>query len=60
MADLKPLIKKALSHITAENWTNAVNHAEKLQGDDASRDVAIDNFVDSFIITLDSSDEEEL
>lgn len=58
IADLKPLIQESLQHVTKENWTNAVRHAEKLQSDDAARDIVTDNFIDSFIITPTSSDED--
>ena len=59
LAELKPLIQESLQHVTKENWTNAVSHAEKLQSDDAARDIVVDNFLDSFIITLTPSDEED-
>ena len=58
LADLKPTVDEALNHITSENWRKAVAHAEKLQADDTQRDVVIDHFIDSFIITLESSDDE--
>lgn len=58
LADLKPLVNEALNNVTTENWRKAVAHAEKLQDDDTQRDVVIDHFIDSFIITLTSSDEE--
>ncbi|XP_066965438.1 uncharacterized protein [Macrobrachium rosenbergii] len=63
MADLKLLVNEAMASVTTENWANAVNHAERLQAEDAKNDVYIDKFVDSFITTLessDSSDEESL
>ena len=59
-ADIKPLIHEAVEKITAENWRNAVRHAEQIQADDAKRDVVIENYIDSFEITLTSSDEEDL
>lgn len=59
MADLKPLVKEAVNHVTAHNWMQAVQHAEQLQEEDAKQDIAVDRFVDSFIISLsDSSDDE--
>ena len=58
IADLKPLIEESIKIVTKENWRDAIKHAEKLQSDDAERDVVIDNFIDSFIITLTSSDED--
>lgn len=58
LADLKPLVNEALNHVTSENWRKAVLHAEKLQWDDTQRDVVIDHFFYSFVITLESSDEE--
>ena len=59
IADLKMLIQDAIDSITVENWRNVVEHTEKLQADDARRDVAVDQFIDSFIINLTSSDEED-
>ena len=58
MSDLKSLASEALSQVTPENWKNAAVHAETLQNNDTSRDLAVDNFVDSFIINLEDSDEE--
>ena len=59
MADLKPLLKEAVSNITPGNWMLAVRHAEQLQDEDARQDIAVDHVVDSFTISLsDSSDEE--
>jgi len=58
IADIKSLMEDSLKKVTKENWRDAVKHAEKLQSDDAERDVVIDNFIDSFIITLTSSDED--
>ncbi|XP_050707116.1 uncharacterized protein LOC126992421 [Eriocheir sinensis] len=58
IADLKPLTHEAINSITKENWKNAVAHAERIQEEDARKDVVIDKFVDSFVITLTSSDEE--
>lgn len=56
IADLKPLAQEAINSITKENWTSAVAHAEKLQADDARRDVVIDKYVDSFIVTPSDDD----
>ena len=58
IADLKFLIEKSINNVTKDNWRDAVRHTDKLRSDDAERDVVIDNFVDSFIITLTSSDED--
>lgn len=57
-ADMMPLINEALGTITAENWRNAVTHAEQIQAGDMKRDLVIENFVDSFNITLTSSDDD--
>ena len=58
MVDLRELLKEALGSITKENWAAAVKHVERLQAADTEKDVFIDKFVDSFIISLESSDEE--
>jgi len=58
IAELKPLIQEAMEKITPENWRNAVHHAEKLHQADLERDVAVDKYIDSFIITMSSSDED--
>lgn len=58
IADLKLLAREALNSVTSENWKNAVTHAENIQAKDAARDVVIDHFIDSFVITLTSSDED--
>lgn len=59
MAELKSLVREALHHITEQNWMAAVQHAERLQDEDARRDIAVDHFTDKFIIRLsDSSDED--
>ena len=58
-ADLRPLVLEAIKNVTPENWKAAVGHAEQLQTDDAARDIVIDRFIDSFIITLTSSSSDE-
>lgn len=61
MASLQPLVKEALSLVTASNWMKAVQHAEGLQEEDARQDVAVDHLVESFIINVEEeSSEEEL
>lgn len=57
IATLKDLTQEALHNVTGENWKNAVTHAEKIQDDDTARDIVIDHFVDSFIISLTSDDD---
>ena len=47
-----------MAKTAAESWINAVKHAENIQADDGERDVTADYFIDSFIITL-TSDEED-
>ena len=59
MKDLKGLLQGALDMITVENWSKAVKHAENLQHEDAKMDIARDTYIDSFIIVLDSSDDED-
>ncbi|XP_064089245.1 uncharacterized protein LOC135203450 [Macrobrachium nipponense] len=59
MAKLSELTKEALDTVPHENWENAVRHAEQLQVEDAAKkDILIDKYIDSFIVSLDSSDEE--
>ncbi|XP_064100794.1 uncharacterized protein LOC135211413 [Macrobrachium nipponense] len=58
MANLSELTKEALDTVPPENWENAVRHAEQLQVEDAAKDILIDKYIDSFIVSLDSSDEE--
>lgn len=53
MADLKLLVKEALSCVSAENWAQAVRHAEDLQEKDAQSDIAVEHFVESFVINID-------
>lgn len=62
MANLKPLVKEALSRVTPENWENAVKHAKNLQEEYAKLDIAVDKVVDSFVINIseETSDEEDL
>ncbi|XP_066950811.1 uncharacterized protein [Macrobrachium rosenbergii] len=59
MADLKPLVKEAIQSVTAENLANAVKHSENLQIADAAKDICIDKYIDSFVIELRSSDDED-
>ena len=59
MADLKILVKESLNNVTPQNWVQTVNHAEQLQEEDAKQDIAVDHFLDSFIITLSESTDDE-
>ena len=56
---MKPLADEAINSIT-ENWRKAVAHAEKIQEEDARRDIVVDKFIDSFIITLSESTEDSV
>lgn len=59
MANLEPLVKEAVNLVTAHHWMQTVQHAKRLQKEDAKQDIAVERFKDSFIITLsDSSDDE--
>ena len=61
MTDLKQLVDESLNEVTAEDWEGAVRHAEQVQDNDARSDIAIEHFVESFIINLeDASDDEEI
>ena len=57
---MKPLADEAINSITEENWRKAVAHAEKIQEEDARRDIVVDKFIDSFIITLSESTEDSV
>lgn len=57
-SDLLPLVKEAIESISSDNWANDVRHAEDIKRDDASRDVCIDKYIDSFVIDVASSDED--
>ena len=41
-----------------ENWKNAVNHVKNVMIQEAEDDICINQFVDSFVIDLESSDDE--
>ena len=58
MANIKILLTEALSHVTVENWKNAVKHVQNVMIQETEDDFYINHFVDSFVITLESSDEE--
>ncbi|XP_066958850.1 uncharacterized protein [Macrobrachium rosenbergii] len=59
LADLKILVQEAVNNVTAENWKNAAEHVGKIQEEDARQDAAVDKLVDSFVINIaDSSDDE--
>ena len=59
MADFKILVKESRNNVTPQNWMQAVNHAEQLQEEDAKQGIAVDHFLDSFIITLSESTDDE-
>ena len=59
MADLKHLVEMSLNEVSANDWDAAVRHAEKLQDKDSLSDLAIENFIESFIIHLDETSDEE-
>lgn len=59
VAELKLLVKEALSIVTPENWKQAVKHAENLQEQDAKQDIAVDKFVESFVINIEQSSDDE-
>ncbi|XP_076032401.1 uncharacterized protein LOC143020129 [Oratosquilla oratoria] len=60
MADLKSLVKEALSLITPQIWMEAVRHAEQVQDEDAQQDIAAEHFVESFVVNVtESSDDED-
>lgn len=58
MANLKNLVKEAVHGVTSENWRKAVNHTENLQQQDAKQDIAIEHYVDKFLINITDSDAE--
>ena len=58
MANLKLLLTEALSNVTVDNWKNAVKHVENIMIKETADDFSINQFVDSFVIDLASSDEE--
>ncbi|XP_064087269.1 uncharacterized protein LOC135201903 [Macrobrachium nipponense] len=60
VANLKILAQEALNSVTAENWKAAVGHVEKIQEEDAQQDVAVDKLVDTFIVNMLDSSEDEL
>ena len=51
-ANMKLLIHETMIKTKAENWKNVVIRLGKIQADGRERDVTIDHFIDSFIITL--------
>ena len=60
MANLKILVREAMNQITPQNWMQAVRHAEQLQEEDTELDIATDHFVDSFLINIsETSDDDE-
>lgn len=59
-AELKPLVEEAVDSITPENWKQAVRHAEELQEQDARQDIAVERFVESFVVNIEESSDDEL
>ena len=59
MANVKLLLSEAMAHVTVENWKNAVNHVKNVMIQETEDDFCINQFVDSFVIDLESSDDEE-
>lgn len=59
MADLKLLVREAMSLVTPENWMQAIQHAERLQEEDTQQDIAVAHLVESFIVNITESSEEE-
>lgn len=60
MSELQTLTHEAIRSITPKNWSDVVRHAHKIQDDDAKLDVAIDHFVDSLVIQITESSDDEL
>ena len=60
VAALKLLVEEALNSVTAENWKQAVRHAEQLQEQDAKQDIAVERFVESFVVNIEESSDDEL
>ena len=60
MVNLKPLVQEALSYVTPHNWMQAMQHAEQLQKQDRSQDIAVDHFVESFVINTEESSDEDM
>ncbi|XP_045105636.1 uncharacterized protein LOC123501111 [Portunus trituberculatus] len=58
LASLKPLIEESITRIRKENWKDAIKHAEKLQTEDTARDVVVDGYIDTLIITFTPDDED--
>ena len=59
LATLKPLIEESITRISKENWRDAVKHAENLQIEDTARDVVVDGYIDTLVITLTPSDDKD-
>ena len=59
MASLKVLVEEALRVITPHNWMEAVRHAERIQQEDTTQDIAAENFVESFVINISECSDEE-
>ena len=60
MASLQPLVEEALQLVTPNNWLKAVEHAEHIQDTDAEQDVTIDHLMESFVINLEETSDEEM
>ncbi|MPC22602.1 hypothetical protein E2C01_015619 [Portunus trituberculatus] len=59
LADLKPLIKEAMSAVTAEDWKQAIKRAEIEQKRDIELDRAVEMYVDSITDISESSVDED-
>lgn len=59
-SDLQPLVKEALSRVTAQDWRQALQQVEQLQEEDTRQDIAVDMFFDYFNMNLSENSEEEL
>lgn len=59
VAEEKPLVEEALGNVTPENWKQAVKHAENLQEQAAKQDIAVERFVESFVILIEEESTED-
>lgn len=58
MTELKLLVKEAMNNVTPQNWAETVKHGEWLQETDARQDIAVDSFLDSFVINITESSDD--
>ncbi|XP_076028786.1 uncharacterized protein LOC143017786 [Oratosquilla oratoria] len=59
MADLKISAKEAIKRVTSDDWMEAVRHTEELQKQDAKQDMIIEEYIESFIINITESSDDE-